>query len=218
MLTGVVDVAWKAAGRPEVVAPDGAGPCARCGQVRPLSPTRTTVSKFFRGWDSWHDPNGSGVCPACTWSYRSPLLRAVPHRIHRDPAMLSPQSSQDLTELLTREGLSDADAVVIPLHPARKHLLQLAQWGMVTTDQGTMPWTDDDAHRLMICHQLRHLGFTSRDLALPAPPWERLRSLPAETIGEVLSCWAALEPWRHCPQWLAIAACTEPLALMGHNA
>lgn len=207
MVADVVDVAWQAIGRPQVDAPSDSGRCARCGQEAPLVATSQAVSKHYRGWDGWVDPCGSGVCLGCLWSFRTPLLRSVAHWIHRDPHMLVAVSPEELTARLS-QGLGGSDALLLPLQPGRRHLIQLAQWGTITTDDGPLQWTGEDARRLVAYHRLRCLGFRHSQLAAATPVWQALLGLSNEQVAQVLRWWPELDAWRANPAWLRVAAHT----------
>lgn len=197
----VLTAAWAAAGRPRVLEPAARGGCARCGRAdADLVPARAVVSKVFTGHDGWADPSGTGLCPACTWGYRTPRLRANAHLVTREPLRLRPLSPARLGDLLTRP-LAPEAAVVVPLRPGRKHLLPGAGWGRVTVENALLPWTAADADRLGAMRRLRALGFGSRMLAAPAPPWSVLRRLPRHWWADVLEDWSALAPWRTRPPW-----------------
>lgn len=208
MITDVVDTAWEAIGSP-VVEPSSmtSGVCARCGRVAELVSSAKAVSKFYRSWDVWRDPNGAGVCPACMWSFHAPLLRSVPHWIHRDPSMLVALSPADLAGRLQLP-LGTDSAIVLPLRPGRRHLIHHAQWGTVTTDDGALAWTSGDARRLGDYQRLRALGLSHQQVMAPVPPFALLRKLDSVQAAEVLDVWPALDSWRACPAWAAIASRT----------
>ncbi|WP_394276127.1 hypothetical protein [Luteococcus sp.] len=170
-------------------------------------PVGQVVSRFYRGWDTWADATGSGVCPACVWGFRSPLLRSLPHWIHRAPHMLTPVRDTDLTDLLHRP-LSNDESLVVPLHPSRRHLIHLAQWGCITTDDTTLVWDQTAADRFATYTQLRNLGIRDSHLTHPTPPWTALQDLTVNQIRLVLQLWPLLHPWRTSPAWMRLAART----------
>lgn len=206
------------------VDPDvAARPCARCAQ--PTSSATLAckvVSKVFTAYDGWHDCSASGVlCPICTWGYRTPQLRLVPHLVQA--GMSSPASANAanpaaatavprLHALTARhvvdvlaEPLDPRTALVVPLRPGRKHLLPNAGWGKVTVDDAQLSWTAADAHRLHLVRRLREAGFGSRQLAEPAPPYPVLRRTPASSWTQLITDWALLTPWRTRQIWLDLA-------------
>lgn len=214
-MSDVVNVAWQAAGQPKVLPVSEAGLCARCGLVDHLTPVRHVVSRNFAGFDSWCYPWRDGICPACCWAYRTPLLRTVPHLIVRYPAMVVSLAGRELRATLARP-LTSASAIVLPLRPGRKHVISGAAWGHIATDNDLLPWTEDDAARLDLVDQLRTAGFTDRSLFEPAPPYPLLRALPTDQIPDILNWWDQLEQWRHNPVWLQVALKTArtPAAAM----
>ena len=98
----VLTTAWTAVGAP--TSPSSThGPCARCGQHASLTATRTVVSKVFTSFDTWVDPAGAGVCPACAWGYSTPSLRSSAHLVIRSPK----SSLSSLTRPAVLEVLGD---------------------------------------------------------------------------------------------------------------
>ena len=197
--------------------------CARC--ARPTSSTTlasTVVSKVFTAYDDWHDCGASGVlCPICTWGYRTPQLRLVPHQVLAGTsspagagaatpsvAMAAPRlhalTARHVVDVLT-EPIDPRTALIVPLRPGRKHLLPNAGWGKVTVDDAQLSWTAADAHRLHLVRRLRQAGFGSRQLAEPAPPYPVLRRAPASSWTQIITDWALLTPWRNRQIWLDLA-------------
>lgn len=200
----VLTAAWQASEQPQVVPAQLHGPCARCGRQNvALVRTRAVVSKAFTGYDSWRDPCGAGLCPTCTWGYRTPQLRAAPHQVTARPTAMQRLEPHQLAAALAAALPADT-AVIVPLRPGRKHLLPTAVWGRVTVEDAHLPWGADDATRLSAMHRLRALGFGSRMLAGPAPVWSVLRRLPRHWYGRVQHDWAVLEPWRDRPLWFEL--------------
>lgn len=211
-MSDVVNVAWRAAGQPKVLPVSGVGMCARCGLVDQLTPLRQVVSRNFTGFDGWCYPWRDGMCPACCWAYRTPLLRTVPHLIVRYPAMVVSLARRELRTVLARP-LTSASAIVLPLRPGRKHVISGAAWGHIVTDNDLLSWTEDDAARLDVVDQLRTAGFTDRSLFEPAPPYPLLRALPAGQIPEILNWWDQLRQWRRHPVRLQVALKTANTSL-----
>ncbi len=208
----VLTTAWVAAGRPRVPVPCGRGACARCGSAgTELAATREVVSRVFTGYDSWADPSGPGLCPACAWGYRTRTLRTTTHMVTAHPLLLQALSAPRLGDLLTRP-LPPRVAVVVPLRPGRKHLFPTAVWGRVTVEDTHLPWTSGDATRLGVMRRLRALGFGPRMLTEPAPAWSVLRRLPRTWWSQVGADWDLLEPWRSRRPWfdLAVYVCRGP--------
>lgn len=210
----VTTSAWIGAGRPARPANQGGGgACSRCGRAGELVPVRSAISKAFTAFDGWSNPNGAGLCQACAWSYATPRLRSAIHLIHRHPAKLEPLTKPQARSLLGRGRLDPAAAVVIPLRPGRKHLLPTAEWGQVCVDDARLPWTDQHAQLLDLVEKLRELGFGSRMLTEPAPPFQVMRALPRDRWAWVLQAWEALAVWRPPDNpWLPLAVhLTTPL-------
>lgn len=183
---------------------NAAGPCARCANTSPeLTPTRNVVSKSFTGFDGWAHPTGPGLCPPCTWAYRTPSLRQVAHEITTHP------SCRALTRARLRALLAHpvppTTALVVPLRPGRKHLLPTAQWGRVTTDDASLIWTTTDATRLEAMAALRTQGFGPRMLLAPIPAWPVLTKLSPRQRLRAQQHWAQLTPWRRARPWFDLA-------------
>lgn len=211
MISDVVTVAWRAVGSPDVQpAKHARGICARCGEEGGLTPTRQVVSRNFTGNEQWRHPWRDGLCQACSWAYRAPLLRTLPHLIVRFPELLMPLTSAELATVLSRP-LTGHSAVVVPLRPGRKHVVSGAAWGNIVTDDALLSWTAGDAGRLRIVHHLRAAGFPASSLTDPAPPYRQLHALPACRYAEVLDWWAQLHQWRAKPAWLHVAVKATPI-------
>jgi len=180
------------------------GVCARCAAPPcELVATRTVVSKVFTAYDGWHDPAGSGLCPPCAWGYANSVLRLRPHMITALPqlTLLSPSRLRDI---LSAPVPADS-ALVVPLHPGRKHLLPAARWGQVTVDDASLTWTATDAHRLEVMCQLRTMGFGPKMLLAPGPNWSVLRRLTSRSRTTARELWPVLDPWRRSRLWFALA-------------
>jgi hypothetical protein len=162
------------------------------------------VSRKFTAHDTWADPAGPGLCPACAWAYTHPALRQRATLVTSVPAGLTHPDPAALAALL-REPLSPAAALAVPLRPGRKHVLPDAAWGQIATGDARLAWTAGDARRMTVILRLRGDGFGSRMLAQAAPPFPALRRLdPARQAG-VLADWQALAPWRARRPWLDLA-------------
>lgn len=204
MVTDVVEVAWRAHGSPSVTAATRHGLCARCGNADSLTVIRQVVSRNFTAFDSWSDPAGAGLCRACTWAYRSPMLRTIPHLVVRCPEMLTALSTDQLRTELRRQLAPDV-TVVVPLRPGRKHVLSDAAWGHVATDEHLLTWTAEDAHRLGIVERLLALGYRASQLLQPAPPYPQTARLTRADAVTALQAWPELAPWRARRAWMAVA-------------
>lgn len=200
----VLLAAWQACGRPQALPPTTDGTCARCSSLADLVATRAVVSKVFTGYDQWRNPSGAGLCPACTWGYRTAELRTAAHLVTADPPCLQQLDPDQLGALLS-EPLAPTVAAVVPLRPGRKHLFPNAVWGRVTVDDTQLPWTAGDVDRLAAMRRLRAMGFGSRMLTQPAPAWTVIRRLPKSWTDQVLEDWTALDPWRARPAWFDLA-------------
>ncbi len=200
----VLSAAFRASQPPRMPTCGGSGVCARCATPGDeLTATRSVVSKVFTAYDGWYDPAGSGLCPSCAWGYTTPELRRSPHLITVIP-QLEPLSPSRLRTVLSAPVPADA-AVVVPLHPGRKHLLPAAQWGQVTVDDACLTWSATDAHRLEVMCQLRAMGFGPKMLLAPGPNWSVLRRLPSRSRATARELWPVLDPWRRSRLWFALA-------------
>ena len=204
MITDVVEVAWRAHGSPSAMAGTLDGLCARCGTPDSLTVTRNVISRNFTAFDDWRDPAGAGLCRACTWAFRSPMLRTIPFLVVRFPEMLTPLATDQLRAQL-REPMLPDKTVVVPLRPGRKHVLSGAAWGHVATDEHLLTWTSDDAHRLELAEQLLALGYRTSQLLQPAPPYPQTAALPIAQAVWALDAWQDLAPWRTKQVWMAVA-------------
>lgn len=208
MITDVVEVAWRAIGSPAVVSTSAAatvwGLCARCAAEDRLAPTFHVLSRNFSGYDGWADPAGLGLCRACTWAYRNPMLRTVPHLIVKWPELLQPLDCAALAAVLDRPVTSDS-AVVVPLRPGRKHVVSGAAWGHVVTDDQLLTWGSRDVARLRLVRALRTAGFSAGDLQQSAPPYQVIARLGPDQLVWTLAAWEELRPWRTRPVWLQVA-------------
>ncbi len=205
MITDVVEVAWRAHGSPSAMVGTLNGLCARCGTADSLTIVRHVISRNFTAFDDWCVPTGPGLCRACTWAFRSPMLRTIPHLVVRFPEMLTPLDTCQLRAQLRGQVPPDV-TVVVPLRPGRKHVLSGAAWGHVATDEHRLTWTSDDARRLGLAEQLLALGYRASQLLQPAPPYHQTALLPIAEAMWALDAWQDLTPWRTRHVWMAVAA------------
>ncbi len=212
MITDVVEVAWRANGSPAVATTTSAaaalGPCSRCSIEDRLTPVLAVLSRNFCSYDGWADPSGLGLCRACTWAYRTPMLRTVPHLIVRWPELLQPLDSAALGTVLGRP-VTASSAVVVPLRPGRKHVVSGAAWGHVVTDDQLLTWGSQDVTRLHLVRTLLRAGFSPASLHEPAPPYRVIAQLDPSQLVWIFDAWAELLPWRRRPAWLQVAVRTE---------
>ena len=80
------------------------------------------------------------------WGYRHPPLRATAHLVTRATQLqaLTPTEVGEHLEL----PLSPDRALIVPLHPGRKHLAPTAVWGRVTIEDAHLSWAAADVDRL----------------------------------------------------------------------
>ncbi|ACZ32397.1 hypothetical protein Xcel_3398 (plasmid) [Xylanimonas cellulosilytica DSM 15894] len=204
----VLTAAWTSTGKVsgDTTTARTRGKCARCATTADLIPVRDVISKAFTGFDGWTDPTGRGLCAACAWGYSTPALRAVPHLVSRDPAQLRELSRTAAGEVLASGPLDVDQALVVPLRPGRKHLLPTAGWGRVTVDDAQLPWTEREVTLLRTVTELRDLGFGSRMLTEPAPPYQVMSKLPPASWSLVLRAWDELAVWRvTAGPWMPLA-------------
>ena len=206
-----VAVAWVSCASPQPDDIAGTGRCARCLTVAALVPAGKVVSNKFTGATDRLDPRGCGLCPPCTWGYRTLELRRqvlLVDLVSGDLGRLTPEQLYAL--LSAQEPLAAHLAVSLPLM-GRKHVLPAAQWGRVCVDGTTIPWSGQDAGRLARVAALRSAGVAAARLTEGAPPWSAVRSATPAGRVEVLEHWQALEPWRRRRLWLDVAiAVTHP--------
>lgn len=202
-MVDVVTAGWMGARGPLPPDLSETGSCARCGQPGRLTRKAAVVSKNFTAFDRWSQASGRGLCPACTWGYRTEGLRQHPHLIAHAPAKLRCLTVLELGQVLTRP-LDRQSALVVPLRRGRRHLVPDASWGQVTVDGTSLPWTRADVGRLEVMRELRNLGFGSRSFSDPAPPIAVLRRLPSKAWPDVILKWAELQPWRQRDLWLRL--------------
>jgi hypothetical protein len=200
----VIATAWRAAGCPSVLPATLRGRCARCGLGSLLTAVTEVVSSTFTGWDNWASPAGTGLCPACAWSYRTPVLRLRATMVTGSPPGLRHLPLAAVATAL-QQPLPAMTAVAVPLRPGRKHILPGASWGTIATGDANLTWGRDDSRRLQAVQRLRQAGFGSRLLTQAAPAAPVLRRLPPAQLTAVLDDWEALRPWRQRPPWLALA-------------
>lgn len=191
----VVRAAWMGAGSPPLASKGPRGICSRCGAEGHLTATREVVSAVFTGYDHWVHPAGPGLCEGCTWSYRTPSLRSTISLVTRDPARYQALDRTTCLAIL-QCAVPAGMALVVPLRPGRKHLLPIAQWGMVATDAAVVPWNAREAALLQLVVELRRHGFGSRMLMEPAVPFTMLQRLPAAVGDWVMAVWGQLDEWR----------------------
>jgi hypothetical protein len=199
----VLEVAWAAAGRLRLGVDHRPGRCARCGRAGEVVPLATVVSKVFTAYDGWADPTTGAVCSRCAWGYRHPPLRAGAHLVTRSGHLQALTATQVAQRL--QGPLNPAEALVVPLHPGRKHLMPTAVWGRVTVEDAHLSWSAHDVARLEAIRRLRGRGFGSRMLTAPAPAFPALRRLSPASYGEVMQDWATVAPWRERRPWLDLA-------------
>lgn len=202
----VLTAAWVGAGSPSPHAAPLTGECSHCRSPDHLVPVRAVVSKQFTGFDGWANPSGRGVCPGCAWGYSTVELRAGAHLVTRDPPTLSRLDRAAVADLMRLGPLNADRALVVPLRPGRKHLLPAAVWGRVSVEDVDLSWSDQEVHRLRQVDRLRALGFGSRMITAPAPPFQVMKTLAPRRFRQALDAWGQLEPWRQPGNpWMALA-------------
>lgn len=200
----VLTTAWAAAGTADPTDLP-VGVCARCGSRGPLQPTFSVISRTFTAFDGWVQPGGPGLCLSCAWGYDTAELRATPHLVTR-AAGIRALTRRQVQSLLTAGPLSPEMALAVPLRPGRKHVLPLATWGQIATDDATIAWSTQDSLLLGVVMDLRAHGFGSRMLTEPAPPFSQLRRCHRSQWPQIMNDWTRLTPWRSpCNPWLALS-------------
>lgn len=187
--------AWAAAGSPVGHLDLPAGVCARCGRSGPRRATTAVVSKFFSSVDQWAHREEPGVCAACSWAYTTASLRRGVHLVDQVGPSSSWLERAAAAELLMAGPLPAHLALVVPLHPGRKHVLPHARWGQVAIEDLALPWQAPQAGLLRVVGDLCLAGVPAGRLADPVPPYQLLRAHPEH--GALLwQGWAQLEDWR----------------------
>lgn len=205
-----VNLAWESAGSPLPEDLADVGRCARCLAETALVPAAQVVSNKFTGRPDWADPHGHGLCPACTWAYRTLELRRRPMLVDSREHLATQLEPGDLYQLLAAGPLPQHLAIALPLG-GRKHVLPQATWGRICADGALIPWSREDSGRLVVVADLRAAGVPATKLAHDAPPWSVARSMPPGEIAALLERWQAVEPWRRRKLWLDVAvAVTHP--------
>lgn len=202
----VLTAAWVGAGSPTPHAATLTGECSHCGAQDDLVSVRSVVSKQFTGFDGWANPSGQGVCFGCAWAYSTTELRAGAHLITRDPAALAPLDRAGVAARLRSGPIGAGEALVVPMRPGRKHLLPTAVWGRISIEDIDLVWGRQEMCRLGMVDQLRAMGFGSRMLTAPAPPFQVMKTLTTPQFRQALQAWGQLEPWRQAGNpWMALA-------------
>lgn len=204
-MNSVLVTAWLSAGAPGL-SKGREGICARCGTAGQVSLV-ASVSKTFTAYDAWSAPGRTGTCAPCTWAYTTAALRSTSLSISARHGA-QPLSRPQACELLRAGALGADQAVTVPLHPGRKHLLPAAQWGRLTVDDICLPWGTGEATRLHTTAQLRAMGFTAAAMTSPAPSFRDLRRQPRDQWSLVLHLWRQLDPWRRVARVYLETACT----------
>ena len=201
----VADVAYAAAvGDPGATAGTSNAGCARCRkQTAVMTPVGQVVSRRFTGYEGWRDPGASRLCAVCVWMYRHRPLRHEAWIVTRDPQAMRVASPEVLRTILSSLIESDP-ALLVPLVPGRKHILPQAHWGVVTTDDTALRWTQEDAIRLDALDRLRSAGFSEAAVAAAAPAFAALRAVPRPLWQGVFDDWAAIAPWRSARPWMEV--------------
>lgn len=195
--------ACEGSGSPVLFPTSSHGRCARCGDSGPLTATTRVVSRNFTGLDSWVCPRGQGLCPACGWLLGARALREQAHLVRASGRLV--ECSLTKARAVLARPLGVDQAMVVPLHRARKHVMPAAQWAHVTTEDGPLAWTASDAHRLHVTATLRERGVPGPRLGDPAPPWPVVAGASARERSLLLGWWAELDPWRRARPWLRLA-------------
>lgn len=194
---------WHHQGRPTPsVLEDRAGTCARCGTpTGEASRVKAVVSDKFTGWDAYTHTPDPLWCPPCTWGHTTSEVRTRPWWI--TPTGGHP-ATRDLLARLLSEPLPAHGALLVPLS-RHKHLLPVARWGHLTTDDRTLTWTSTEATRFRTLRWLRRLGFSEAALHDPTPRFEVLTTVDPALMPQVLTAWADLAGWRADPTVLTVA-------------
>lgn len=196
-----VRVAWRALAPVEAKTEDpdgggGFGACGRCGFLGVLTPVSDVVSVNFTGWDGLAR-DAAGLCAACAWAHREPLVRQQGILVEESVARFADRA---VLSLVMQQPFTPAMSATVP-EGRRKHLLPSAQWGCVTTDDGTFEWDAAAAKMTRNVVALRSRGMTDAGL-LSGQPGTVLFADPA-SADAALRLWESLLEWRGAPQFAA---------------
>lgn len=199
----VLEAAWRAAGSPVPnLEFDRSGSCARCGRPGSVT-TAAVVSDKWTGWSDWRSAVRPALCPGCAWGYREATHRQGGLLVTTTPSAAALDAA-GLAQALA-SALAPDQAVVLPLHRGRKHVLPTAVWGRLNVDDVALPWTEVETRRLRVVIRLRQLGVSGAALTRPAAPFPVLSRLCPAQRSEMLQLWPELDPWRPATPWLAAA-------------
>lgn len=193
-MSGLLLAVWRHHGTPGVQTRPASGLCMLCGQPA-AHDHRDVLSANFGDWDRLAWRASGALCTPCAWGYQHRPLRTWPHD---ESGRLDPRR---LSAALA--GLGPTGYVCVPVG-GKRHLAPYARPGLVSTDAGHLPWTGQDTTRLAVYTRLRAAGFGETALVERAPPWPLLTRVPQRAA--VLADWPLLDPWRHLPGYLDVAA------------
>ena len=169
------------------------GTCDICHTQGPVRLLHRIVSENFTDWDTL--PRGTRyACDTCCWGYLTPDLRTKCYLINKNDSTILP-----LTKAETRPHLITAlpahIALTVPLS-GRKHLLPQAQWGYLSSDNGTILWDKEAAELMLDFCILREAGVTDEHLTG--------HTLPPRTVltaSGVYTAWERIKPWKSSPYY-----------------
>jgi hypothetical protein len=177
--------------------------CSRCHNTPGVFLVRQVVSAQFGGWDLIAGPHAAATwCVACCWAHTTPELRSRPWTVQTGPSRTS-QGAGGVAEMLRTGPLAPTVAVIVPIS-RHKHLLPIAAWGRVTTDDAVLPWTALDAEAFTHLEWFRDRGVTEAELMQPAPPFTVLAQ-PDVPLAEVWRRWGHMDRLRNVPRVMAVA-------------
>jgi len=180
--------------------------CTLCGlHADRTAPLQAVVSEKFTDWDRTLR-DSDRLCPACTWSLRTPALRTTPHLIDVGGAVGTTWLT--LATALTHP-LDTTQAAAVPV-AGRKHLAPFTQWGHVTSDQGNVQWADGEARLTVALLTLRSFGATEKTLREGTVP--TCAGVPLSAASKMLTAYETVRAWRGSPAWTIALRITRPQA------
>lgn len=175
--------------------PTGQRTCGACRRDHDCVPAGQVLSANFGTWDDIvPSVDGRWLCPSCVWAYTNADLRRGNLVVTTAPSVERPVPSR-LRALLSSP-IPPTTAVVVPVG-GKRSLVPTAQWGKLTFDGGTIPWSAKHARLMHTAAQLRDWGAHEKSLQLPSPPMAMMDALPIETHSDVRALWRSFDPARN---------------------
>lgn len=180
--------------------------CGACGTNTDCVPAKAALSHNFSTWEDIR-PDGPSrwLCGPCAWAYKTRPALNTPLVVtaHPTPAATRPQYSV-IRSILSRPIPADT-SLIVPV-AGKRTLAPLARWGMLTFDNGTIPWTKNHATLLAAMTTLRDLGAHERSLPLMSAPSAMLAAHDPHEHPRIRALWRSLDPARQDSVLLGLLA------------